>query len=131
MPNSNHRRYTRSQVEVAAQLTVKHQEPFDVEVLDVSMNGTFLRTSLKLEAGTHCIVSILLGHSQHELPIEAEAVVVRATAMGLALRFESVKIDSTPRLQALIVDNAEDPKQVQLEFSQQGGFIFNPDRQQR
>ncbi|NWF37458.1 PilZ domain-containing protein [Mariprofundus sp. KV] len=131
MPNSNHRRYTRSQVEVAALLTIEHQEPVEVEVLDVSMNGTFLKTNLKLEAGTRCTVSILLGHFQHELPIEAEAVVVRATAMGLALRFESVKIDSTPRLQTLIVDHAEDPKQVQLEFSQQGGFIFNPDRQQR
>ena len=96
MLNHNHRRYTRSQVEVAALLTLEHQEPVEVEVLDVSMNGTFLKTNLKLEAGTHCTVSILLGHFQHELPIEAEAVVIRATAMGLALRFESVKIDSPP-----------------------------------
>jgi len=131
MLNRNHRKFSRSQVSVAALLTLEDQEPVEVEVLDVSMNGTFLKSGLKLAAGTHCKVSILLGHFQHELPIEAEAIVVRATAMGLALSFVSVKIDSTPRLQNLIVDHAEDPNQVQLELSQQGGFIFNPDRQQR
>jgi len=129
MQNPNHRKFSRSQVAVSALLTLEHQEPVEVEVLDVSMNGTFLKSELKLDAGTHCKVSILLGHFQHELPIEAEAIVVRATAMGLALRFVSVKIDSTPRLQNLIVDNAEDPEQAQVEFSQQGGWIFNPDHQ--
>lgn len=126
MFNPNHRKFSRSQVSVAALLTLEDKDPVEVLVMDVSMNGALLQTDLKLESGTYCNVSILLGHFQHELPIEAAGVVVRSIDGGIALRFESVKIDSTPRLQSLIIDHAEDPKQVEVEFSQNGGWIFNP-----
>lgn len=126
MLNPNHRKFSRSKVEVAALLTID-SDPVEVMVADISMNGALLKSSLKPEAGTRCILSILLGHFQHELPIEAEATVVRTLDYGIALRFESVKIDSTPRLQHLIVANAEKPEEAQLEFSEHGGWIFNPD----
>ncbi|GAV19969.1 PilZ domain protein [Mariprofundus micogutta] len=126
MFNPNHRKFSRSQVSVAALLTLENMEPVEVMVMDVSMNGALLQTDLKLDPGTPCNVSILLGHFQHELPIEAAGIVVRTIETGIALKFESVKIDSTPRLQSLIIDHAEDPEQVEVEFSQNGGWIFNP-----
>ncbi|OIO73386.1 MAG: PilZ domain-containing protein [Zetaproteobacteria bacterium CG1_02_53_45] len=126
MFNPNHRKFSRSQVAVAALLTLKERNPVEVMVVDISMNGALLQTDLKLTPGTHCNVSILLGHFQHELPIEVTGVVVRSLEDGLALRFESVKIDSTPRLKSLIVEHAEDPEQVEVEYSQNGGWIFNP-----
>jgi len=124
--NPNHRKFSRSQVAVAALLTLKEMDPVEVMVVDISMNGALLQTDLKLMPGTHCSVSILLGHFQHELPIEAAGVVVRSLDGGIALRFESVKIDSTPRLKDLIIEHAEDPEQVEIEYSQNGGWIFNP-----
>ncbi len=126
MFNPNHRKFSRSQVAVAALLSFEGKEPVEVMVMDVSMNGALLQTDLRFDPGTHCNVSILLGHFQHELPIEAAGIVVRSFEDGLALRFESVKIDSTPRLQNLIIDHAEDPGQVEVEFSKNGGWIFNP-----
>lgn len=92
------------------------------------MNGALLHSDFKPEPGTRCSVNILIGHVQHELPIEAAAIVVRTIENGIALKFESVKIDSTPRLQNLIVDHAEDPTQSELEFSKKGGWIFTPDQ---
>ena len=48
--------------------------------------------------------------------------------MKRGARFDSVKVDSTPRLQDLIVEYAEDPKQSELEFTGNGGWIFTPDQ---
>jgi len=120
------RNYTRSKVPVGAILTAEGGEPFGVEVVDISMSGVFLRTDTQLAMGRKCQISILLGHFNHELPIIAEGTVVRTCADGMALKFETVKLESTANLQNLIVENADDPEQVHLECSSHGGWIFSP-----
>jgi len=122
----NHRNYSRSQVSVGATLTPEGGDPFGVEVVDLSMSGVFVRSDTLLTMGSKCQISILLGHFKHELPIIAEGTVVRTDKDGAALRFESIELESTPPLQQVIIENAEDPEKVQLEFSAHGGWIFTP-----
>ncbi len=122
----NQRQYSRSKVAIAATLTPKNGKAFAVEVVDLSMSGIFVHTDQTLEPDSQCQVSILLGHYQHELPILADAVVVRSIDDGIALRFESVKLESFTSMQHVIVEHADDPKQAAVECSAHGGYIFTP-----
>lgn len=122
----NQRQYSRSKVSIAATLSIQDGKTFGVKVVDLSMGGIFIQTSNKLKNGTRCQVSMLLGHTQHELPILADAVVVRTVRDGVALRFEFVKLESIPSVQSLIVEHADDPDQTELEFSSHGGWVFSP-----
>lgn len=122
----NQRQYSRSKVSVSAILTPQGGEAFGVEVVDLSMSGILLRTEQSLESESKCQISILLGHFKHELPILADAVVVRSMDDGIALRFEAVKLESFTSMQHVIVENADNPKQAAVECSSHGGFIFTP-----
>lgn len=123
----NQRQYSRSKVSIAATLTPEDGESFGVEVVDLSMGGVFIHSAQVLKAGSRCQVNMLLGHFKHELPIIADAIVIRTLENGIALRFESVKLESIPSMQNVIVDHAEDPDQAAMEFSTHGGWIFTPD----
>ncbi len=122
----NQRQYSRSKVLIGATLSTRDGDSFGVEVVDLSMGGLFVHTDKKLEDGEHCQVSMLLGHAQHELPILADAVVVRTIRDGVALRFESIQLESIASMQHVIIDHTDDPDQAELEFSSHGGWIFSP-----
>ncbi|MDQ6969099.1 MAG: PilZ domain-containing protein [Mariprofundus sp.] len=122
----NQRQYSRSKVAIAATLTPEKGKAFAVEVVDLSMSGIFVHTDQTLAPNSQCQVSILLGHYQHELPILADAVVVRSIDDGIALCFKSVKLESFTSMQHVIVEHADDPKQAAVECSSHGGFIFTP-----
>lgn len=122
----NRRNYSRSRVAAAAILTPDGGAPLEVEVVDLSMTGVFLRGVASLQIGSKCELSILLGHFRRELPILATGRVVRLVDDGVALRFESIKIESSMELQKLVVEHADDPDQVRLECSKGGGWIFRP-----
>jgi len=123
----NQRQYSRSKVSIAATLTPEGGDSFGVEVVDLSMGGVFVRSDQLLKAGSRCQVSMLLGHVKHELPIIADAVVIRAMDAGIALRFESIRLESIPNMQHVIVEHAEDPDQAVMEFSSRGGWIYSPE----
>jgi len=123
----NQRQCSRSKVSIAATLTPEGGDAFGVEVVDLSMGGVFVHSDLLLKAGSCCHISMLLGHFKHELPIIADAIVIRTIDAGIALRFESVKLESIPGMQNIIVDHAEDPDQAAMEFSTHGGWIFTPE----
>jgi len=122
----NQRQYSRSMVSIAATLTPEGSESFGVQVVDLSMGGMFVHSERMLDAGAPCSVSILLGHFKHELPLIAKGVVVRSSSEGIALRFESIEMESIPDIQSLIIDHADDPEKTELEFSSHGGWIFTP-----
>jgi len=124
--HQNQRQYSRSKVSIAAMLTPEGGEAFGVEVVDLSMSGIFLHAEQSLEPESKCKISILLGEFKHALPIIADAVVVRSMDSGIALRFEAVKLDCLTSMQHVIVENADDPKQAEVECSMHGGFIFTP-----
>jgi len=88
----NQRQYSRSKVTIAATLSITDGETFGVEVVDLSMGGIFVHSDHQLEPGSDCQISMLLGHFKHELPIIADAVVIRSGKDGIALRFKSVEL---------------------------------------
>ena len=125
--HANARKYSRSQVAITAILTPAGNMPFEVEVADLSMGGMFVHTDAKLAPGTKCHIRILLGHFKHEMPIEAEGTIIRTIKDGVALKFKSTKIEPVAELQNLIVSNSDNPEKVAVEFSNHGGWVFNPE----
>jgi len=122
----NQREYSRSTVSIAATLTPKDGQPFGIEVVDLSMGGMFIHTDHTLEPGLTCKVSMLIGHFQHELPIVADAEVIRTFNEGIALKFSAIELENIANMQGLIVEHADEPDQAKLEFSSHGGWIFSP-----
>jgi len=123
----NLRNFTRSKVTVGAIVTVAGKEPFDVELIDLSMSGMFIVSPTSLTMHDSCTVHILLGHIEHELPIIAQATVVRVTQDGIALKFSSVKLDSSDSLKHLVLANSDNPDKTRDEFTRLGFWMFNSD----
>jgi len=123
----NQRLYSRSKVSIAATLTLPDGDSFGVEVVDLSMGGMFIHSDKVLKADSRCQINMLLGHFKHELPIVADAIVIRTVHDGTALRFESVHLESIPSIQNIITEHADDPEQTVMEFSSHGGWVFSPE----
>lgn len=84
------------------------------QVLDISLNGVLVAADAGLEAGDHCTVRIPLGGAS-EPGIEAEGCVVRRTGEDLAIRFETMELDSLVHLRQVVTLNSEDPGRAERE----------------
>ncbi|MDQ6992705.1 MAG: PilZ domain-containing protein [Mariprofundus sp.] len=124
----NLRDYSRSTVAIRGTLSVENGKPIGAEVLDLSMSGIFVRCGeLILDAGCQCQISILFGHFKHELPMIVQGSVTRSNEKGIAIKFHTIQLESATNLKHLITMNAQDPEQIELEYSRHGGWIFTPD----
>ena len=87
-----HRKHTRSNISIAAQLTLENGEIIQVMVKDLSLHGILVQAEQTLEVGQKCQIRILLGHQKHELPINAEGSVVRIQDEYFAIEFGCVGV---------------------------------------
>ena len=120
-----HRKHTRSNISIAAQLTLENGEIMQVMVKDLSLHGILVQAEQTLEVGQKCQISILLGHQKHELPINAEGSVVRIQDEYLAIEFGCVGVGAKGELESTILAHSTDPEQCLKEF-RQSEFIFDP-----
>ncbi|MDQ6968287.1 MAG: PilZ domain-containing protein [Mariprofundaceae bacterium] len=115
--NGNARKFTRSNISIAIRLWAADLSPFDAIVIDLSLNGILIQTDTTLTIGSKCHISILLGHYMHELPLNAEGIVVRVRDGIMAIAFDAVAIESSRELQNMIVFHTDDPEQCLHEFN--------------
>jgi hypothetical protein len=120
-----HRKHTRSNISIAAQLTLENGEIMQVMVKDLSLHGILVHAEQTLEIGQKCQIRILLGHQKHELPINAEGSVVRIQDEYLAIEFGCVGVGAKGELESTILTHSTDPDQCLKEF-RQSEFIFDP-----
>jgi len=116
--SENTRGFTRSQISIAIRLRAPGISPCDAMVVDLSLNGVLIQTDATLAVGSRCQISMLLGHYMHELPLNAEGVVVRAHDGMIAISFDTVAIEASRELQDIIVFHTDDPEQCLHEFNQ-------------
>ena len=116
--SNNSRKFIRSNISIATRLWPEGIPPIDAMVVDLSLNGILVQTDVKLEIGSKCRISILIGHYMHELPISAGGVVVRNHDGMIAICFDAVGIESSRQLQSMIVFHSNDPEQCLQEFTQ-------------
>jgi len=116
--SENTRKFTRSNISIAIRLWASGVSPFDAMVIDLSLSGILIQTDKTLAIGSKCHISMLLGHYMHELPLNAEGVVVRVHDGVMAISFDAVALESSRELQNIIVFHTDDPEQCLHEFEQ-------------
>ena len=109
----NHRKFTR----------VNSHIPVDVEagdntasgeVRDISFEGLWLPTTVRLPEGTSCRVTV---HLADTVKIRAEGEVVRSEPDGIAVQFLELRdLDSYGHLRNLILYNSLDTDTIEEEF---------------
>jgi len=114
--NTNARKFSRSRITIAARITPEGMDPFDVTVVDLSMNGILVKAEKDLPLGTRCDVCILVGHYMHELPLSAQGAVARMQDGNIAISFDNIDIGTSDEFQSMILFHADDPEQCLQEF---------------
>jgi hypothetical protein len=84
------------------------------KVRDISLNGMLVEVPPGTAPSGYCWVTIPLGAAS-EPAIEAEAWVARVLAQGVALRFETMDLDSATHLRTLLTQNSPDPEAMERE----------------
>jgi hypothetical protein len=90
------------------------------EVGDVSLDGLWFPTTVRVSEQTPCRVTI---HLDEAFTIRADGVVARSEPDGFAVHFlELLELESYEHLRNLILNNAVDPAQVEQEFDSHLGL---------
>lgn len=87
--------------------------------VDISAGGVSITTEGQLPEGTRCKLEILLAPS---MAIEANCVVARTHARGLALKIEEIGLSSFDLLKNLVRFNTDKPCVVEKEFEEHLGL---------
>ena len=117
----NQREFTRVPVQVPVEVEAEGRTVRGLLSGNLSMKGLLVGTTEVLPEGTACAVRIVLAEGVAE--VRAEAVVARAYPGALALTFTRlIGTESFEHLRQLVLYNAQDPEQVELEFHAHAGI---------
>ncbi|MCH8924496.1 MAG: PilZ domain-containing protein [Planctomycetes bacterium] len=126
---ANRRQFTRVELEgidaalIASPSTVvtviSDEIEFSSNVVDVSMNGVFIRSGELIPAGSKCRVRL---SNDSGLLIDAEGEVSRVDADGMAVQFTSLEVDDYQHLRRLVHYNAADADRVAGEIEDSSGI---------
>lgn len=89
---------------------------------DIAVQGAFIICEPAMELGTPVVVTIVLHGGIDDIPVRAQAEVVRREEGGLGVHFTEVDIESVEHLRNIIAYNAEEPDVVWEEM--QGGHLL-------
>ncbi|ANA40700.1 MULTISPECIES: PilZ domain-containing protein [Geobacter] len=110
------RRFTRVPFVVSATVT-RGEISFTGEVVDLSLNGMFVKTEEQPAIGEEVEVVISLAEGSPSLNVELAGEVVRADASGVAIRFSRIEVDSFIHLRNIVEYNTPEPTRVMDEFA--------------
>jgi hypothetical protein len=83
---------------------------------DISMKGVFVKTQDTILEGTPCDLEILLTGSSTRLALTVKGRITRQEKDGVAIRFESMDLDSYMHLKNIILHNVADPEEAEKEM---------------
>ena len=107
------RRYSRVPWSAQATIAAGGREASGA-VLDISLNGVLLGTDPSLGLGAPCEIRIPLGEAPGQV-ITASGRVARRGEGVLAVRLETMDLDSAAHLRRLVTLNSADPAQADRE----------------
>lgn len=125
MADDHRREVTRVTSRIRARVTMEKGEPQGAECENLSLLGVLLRTPGPLPLGAVCSVRLVLDGGESDVTLSG--TVVRQTACGGAIRFDSVVgADAVEHLHNLILYNSHEPAQVASEFQGHLGLRRGP-----
>jgi PilZ domain len=111
---TNARVFTRVRFSTRADVDV-NGETLQGDLVDVSMNGIYMRSDATVNTGDSCEVRIILGDDA-PMVIHALGHVARCDSKGFAVSFSVFYCDSDSCLKQVILHNADNPKAVEEEI---------------
>lgn len=116
------REFVRSSVRLEVELISGDSTILVARTRDVSMKGIFLITPHRVPVGASCRIRIRIGDPAEPLWVEADGTVVRTDDEGLAVEFLEMGVGSFQHLKNLVMYNAPDPGQVDVELGDHLGL---------
>ncbi len=111
----NQRKFTRATFSLQAELD--HRGKISQgEVVNLSLQGLLVRTRATIQPGEPLRITLRVTGQTSSLAIHADATAVRATAEGVAVRFEKVDLDSYIHLRHLLADKVGGVDKIDQEF---------------
>jgi len=102
-------RRRKSRVQFMAQVRLKPENDMlllEADVKNISMNGMYVISDMKVPVGTMCEIEIVLSGLSDEFDVSLRGKVVRHDQDGFAVEFEAVDIDSLQHLKNIIMYNS-------------------------
>jgi hypothetical protein len=118
MDANEKREFTRVPFRTEVKLTAANKTIVSNKLQNISLGGAFISCEECFPPGTMCLLEIKLTGPASLLKIGVEAKVVRAEENGMGVRFSRMDVDSLIHLSHIVKIESEDPKEVDLEYSQ-------------
>ncbi len=120
---TNSREFSRSDVQIEANVLGEGIEISAAKVLNLSLNGVLVDCEAQPALGTSCEVRLLFGDIKDKMSIVATGRIIRADSQGLGLVFDEVQgTDGFHHLRQLVLLNSKEPDTVQEEFDEHLGI---------
>ena len=118
MSTTEKREFTRVPFKTEVKLSAAGKTIISNELRNISLGGAFISSDETFPLGAVCLLEIKLTGPATLLKIGIEARVVRAEEHGIGVRFSRMDVDSLIHLRHIVKIQSEDPKEVELEYSQ-------------
>ncbi len=116
------RRFTRVRFRVQAEITVNETTYATDQIKDLSIGGCLLPINSDLNAGSECIVKILMSGASSELTLQVEGKIIRCDQGTVAIKFTGIDPDSLLHLQNIVLYNSSNVQSVEEEIQRNPGI---------
>lgn len=116
------RRFTRVQFRVQAEITINDVKYTTDQIKNLSIGGCLLPINADLNAGSECILKILMSGASSELTLEVAGKIIRCDQGEAAIKFTGIDPDSLMHLHNIVLYNSSDAQSVEEEIQRHPGL---------
>ncbi len=120
---SENRKFTRFYYKMRSELSVNRCTYKMDELINLSIGGCLLPTSVHAETGDICQLKIMLGDNDVAPVVSVEGKIVRIDDVTSAVVFTKIDPESLDHLHSIALYNASDPKKVEQEIKKHPGLF--------
>lgn len=120
---SENRKFTRFYYRMNSELSVNGCIYKIEELINLSIGGCLLPTSVTANTGDKCLLKIMLGDNDEAPVVSVEGKIVRIDDITSAIVFTKIDPESLDHLHSIALYNASDPKKVEQEIKKHPGLF--------
>jgi hypothetical protein len=120
---SENRKFSRFYYKMRSELSVNNCTYKIEELINLSIGGCLLPSSVNAKTGDICMLKIMLGDSEDAPVVLVEGKIVRIDDVTSAVVFTKIDPESLEHLHSIALYNASDPKKVEQEIKKHPGLF--------
>jgi len=122
LSNNEKREFSRVPIHIQATIKSNGKEISSEITDDISMKGLSIHCDETLERGASCDVILTLKNGENPVEVKVKGMVARCMDSGMAIQFTELDLESYEHLHNMVIQNAEDPGQVEKEMKEHVGL---------